>query len=186
MIVGPRPGQGFKDVVGRIHERIGEPPCRSKCQHHGCGPGKHRPQTAAGQIALAPSGRGDHRPRLPALRRGNGLEGLGKAGGDPDQFEGLPPLGVVGPPRSIRPVGDNPASQRCLILEGRHNVVPPDTVGSAHPGDVVQVEVGDRSGDGCAILVNDRMVDQGHIKPITQEARPWSAATWSARPVPPR
>jgi hypothetical protein len=87
---------------------------------------------------------------------------IGESGLDPDQFKCLPPWGCIFLPRR-GPVVKNPVDQHHLVRQRGDDIIAPDPVGSAHPGDVVQVQVGYRRSDRFPVLVDHRIVNQGDV-----------------------
>ncbi len=73
------------------------------------------------------------------------------------------PLGVVTRAGPGGPVVENTLDQPYLVFQRRNDVISRHAVSSARPGDIMQIQVGDRRGDDLPVFVDHRIMDQGDV-----------------------
>ena len=125
----------------------------------------HRPlqPVVADRFGMLP-GAGRHGDRFSSFASRHRLAGFLQAGADPDLGQGLAPFGVVIPPRPPGPVCHDATGQDPLVLQRGDHLKRPHPEGAGGPGDIVQVEVRDGGCDGRAVLIDDRVMNQGDVQ----------------------
>lgn len=67
-------------------------------------------------------------------------------------------------PMAVGPVPDNPLGQRPLIVQRCNHMKGLHPKCPRSPGNIVQVQIGDRGGHRIAMLIDDRVVNQRNVQ----------------------